>query len=117
MPNPNFTNETFSLFQVFKNAKNSMIHLDFILSNKNVQPRSRDILKLTNSRFKNVINDFKTVLSPESLKTFNDELESDTMVFEAINDKLAQIKEGQRWEIEKQIDKIIEKNKKSCETK
>lgn len=109
-----FNNETFSLFQVFKNAKNSIIHLEFILESGTVTHQAKKNLTLTASRFKGVLNDFKMVLSPESLKTFNEEMESDTMVFEAINDKLAQLKEGQRWEIEKQIDKLIQKNKK-CE--
>lgn len=90
-----------------------MIHLDFILESPTITFKARESISLTRKRFNGILNDFKLVLSPESLKAFNDELESDTMVFEAINDKLAQIKEGQRWEIEKQIDKIIEKNKKS----
>lgn len=107
---PTFSNETLSLYQVFKNAKNSIIHLDFILSSDKIGMQSRRNLNLTKSRCNGIINDFKLVLSPESLKTFNDEMESDTMVFEAINDKLAQLKEGQRWEIEKQIDKIIQRN-------
>jgi len=46
-------------------------------------------------------------LTPEASKTLRNELESDTMVFEAINDKLCLLSQEDRWEVEEFINAKI----------
>lgn len=110
-------NETFALYKSFISIRNFIHYIEFILEQKNITYRSRDMLKLCLGRGNAVINDFTRVLGNEALEAFKKEMESDTMLYDAIWDKLAQLDEKQRWEIENNIDKMILKNKEQKDGK
>ena len=109
--------ETFNLYKAFVKAKQFIDYMECVLASKTITHVARHRLGLTKKRGEGILSDFKLVLGDEALNEFNNELNSDVFVYDAIFEKLSQLKEGQRWEIEKQIDKIIEKNTKQCETK
>lgn len=99
--------ETFALYKAFVSIRNFIHYMDFILEQKNITYQSRNMLNLSLGRGKAVIKDFTHVLGNEALEAFKKEMESDTMIYDALWDKMAQLDEKQRWEIENTIDKMI----------
>ncbi len=103
--------ETFALYKAFVSQRNFIHYMEFILEQKNITYQARDMLKFSLGRGNAILKDFKAVLGPEALEKFTIEMESDTMIYDALWDKIAILDEKQRWEIENIIDKMILKNK------
>lgn len=106
----NFKNETFSLYKAFVSVRNYLHYMDHVLSSNEITHIARHKLTFTKKRGDAILNDFKMNLGEDALKEFEREIESDTMVYDAMWDMVAQLDEKGRWDVEEYIKHKI-KNK------
>lgn len=102
---------TFNLAKALYHVKNAVIYFEHIKSQPEVKYDAKHFFNLQLTRLNGIISDMTAKLTPEAAKTLRNELESDTMVFEAIQDKLVNLNEKQRWEVENFIDKLLNETK------
>ena len=103
---------TFNLAKALYHVKNAVHYFEYIKSQPEVKFDAKHFLNLQLNRLNGIISDMTAKLTPEAAKTLRNELESDTMVFEAIQDKLVNLNEKERWEVENFIDSILNQSPK-----
>ena len=98
---------TFNLAKALYHVKNAVHYFEHIKSQPEVKYDAKHFFTLQLNRLNGTISDMTAKLTPEAAKTLRNELESDTMVFEAIQDKLVNLKETDRWRVENYIDDLL----------
>lgn len=104
---------TFNLAKALYHVKNAVHYFEHIRTQPEVKYDAKHFFNLQLTRLNGIINDMTAKLTPEAAKTLRNELESDTMVFEAIQDKLVNLNEKQRWEVENYIDSLLNTSPKT----
>ena len=94
---------TFNFAKGLYHVRNAKHYFEHIKSQKEVTGKAKDVLHHQINRLEGILKDFRLSLPPDTAKILDAEMESDTMVFEAINDKLCLLSESDRWEVEKFI--------------
>ena len=98
---------TFNLAKALYHVKNAVHYFEHIKSQPEVKYDAKHFFNLQLTRLNGIISDMTAKLTPEASQVLRNELESDTMVFEAIQDKLVNLNEKQRWEVENFIDSLL----------
>ena len=98
---------TLNLAKALYHVRNAVHYFEHIKSQPEVKFDAKHFFNLQLNRLNGIINDMTARLTPEAAQVLRNELESDTMVFEAINDKLVNLNEKQRWEVENYIDSLL----------
>lgn len=98
---------TFNLAKGLYHVRNAIIYFEHIKSQPEVKYDAKHFFNLQLTRLNGIVNDMTAKLTPEAAQVLRAELETDTMVFEAINDKLVNLNEAQRWEVETYIDSLL----------
>ncbi len=88
-------------------VQNAQHHFEFIKAQPSVKFKAKDFINHQINRLNGIKNDMSVHLTPESFKALQAELNSDTMVFESIKDKLVLMNQEQRWEVEAFIDNLL----------
>jgi len=94
---------TFNLAKALYHVKNAVHYFEHIKSQPEVKYDAKHFFNLQLTRLNGIISDMTAKLTPEAAQVLRNELESDTMVFEAINDKLCLLSQEDRWEVEEFI--------------
>ena len=102
---------TFNLAKALCHVKNAVHYFEHIKLQPEVKYDAKHFFNLQLTRLNGIISDMTAKLTPEAAQVLRNELESDTMVFEAIQDKLVNLNEAQRWEVENFIDKLLNETK------
>lgn len=100
---------TFNLAKGLYHVQNARVYFEHITKQKEVKYERKHFFNLQINRLNGITSDLTAHLTTESARLLRQELESDTMVFEAIKDKMCLLNEKQRWEVENYIDKILNK--------
>lgn len=98
---------TFNLAKALYHVKNAVHYFEHIKSQPEVKYDAKHFFNLQLTRLNGIISDMTAKLTPEAAQVLRNELESDTMVFEAIQDKLVNLKETDRWRVENYIDDLL----------
>lgn len=98
---------TFNLAKALYHVKNAVHYFEHIKSQPEVKYDAKHFFNLQLNRLNGIISDMTAKLTPEAAQVLRNELESDTMVFEAIQDKLVNLNEAQRWDVETYIDSLL----------
>lgn len=103
---------TLNLAKALYHVRNAVHYFDHIRTQPEVKYDAKHFFNLQLTRLNGIISDMTAKFTPEAAQVLRNELESDTMVFEAINDKLVNLNEAQRWEVENFIDSLLNQSPK-----
>jgi len=102
---------TFNFAKGLYHVRNAKHYFEHIKAQKEVVGKAKDVLHHQINRLEGILKDFRLSLPPDTAKILEAEMESDTMVFEAINDKLCLLSQEDRWEVEEFINAKIANKK------
>ena len=103
---------TYNLAKGLYHVRNAIHYLEHVKNQAEVRYDRKHFVGLQINRLNGVLNDFTASLPTESAKILRAELESDTMAFEAINDKLVNLCEADRWKVEEYVDSLLKNTNK-----
>lgn len=95
---------TFNLAKGLYHVRNALHYFEHIHASKLCTGKSRHLIGIQANKLRSIITDIKHSVTPESADILQKEMDTDTMVFESIYEKLLLLDEKQRWEIESLID-------------
>jgi len=98
---------TFNIAKGLYHIRNAKHYFEHIKAQQELTQKSRTLFHYQINRLEGILKDFRLSLPPDTAKILDAEMESDTMVFEAINDKLCLLNEKDRWKVETYIDSLI----------
>jgi hypothetical protein len=99
---------TFNFAKGLYHVRNAKHYFEHIKQQPEVVGKAKDVLHHQINRLEGILKDFRLSLPPDTAKILDAEMESDTMVFEAINDKLCLLNEKDRWKVETYINSLIQ---------
>lgn len=94
---------TFNIAKGLFHVRNAIHYFEHVKAQSEITFQAKHFVNLHLSKLNGVLNDITSRIPTESAKILRAELESDTMVFEAINSKLCALTPEQRWEVEEFI--------------
>lgn len=103
---------TFNLAKGLYHVRNAIHYFEHIKSQPEVRYERKHFISLQLNKLNGVLNDFTASLPTDSARILRAELESDTMAFEAINDKLVSLCQSDRWKVEEYIDSLLNQSPK-----
>ena len=101
---------TFNLAKGLYHVQNAIVYFEHIKSQPEVRTDRKYFLTHETNKLRSVVSAFTAQLPPESARILREEMESDTMVFEAIKNKLVSMCQADRWKVEEYIDKLLNQN-------
>lgn len=104
---------THNLAKGLYHVRNAIHYLEHVKNQAEVRYDRKRFMNIQINRLNGVLNDFTASLPTDSARVLRAELETDTMAFEAINDKLVNLCEADRWKVEEYIDSILKNTTKS----
>lgn len=104
-----FEKQTYNLAKGLYYIRIASEYFDHIRTSKDVSFNSKATINRIHQKLIGAINEIKLRLPNESLKVLEREMNSDVFVFESINDKLCQLDEKERWEVEEYITNKLKK--------
>ena len=104
---------TFNLAKGLYHVRNAIHYFEHVKKQPEVRFDRKHFVGMQIGKLNGVLNDFTASLPTDSARILRAELESDTMAFEAINDKLINLCESDRWKVEEYIDSILKNTTKS----
>ncbi len=104
-----FDKQTYNLAKGMYYIRIAMGYFDHIRQSKDVAFNGKQTINRIHGKLDGAIREIRDRLMGESYQVISREMESDVFVFEAINDKLVQLDERERWEVEQFIDNKLKK--------
>lgn len=101
---------TFNLAKGLYHVQNAIVYFEHIHKQPEVRFDRKYFLQQQINKLKSISTAFTSELTPESARILREEMESDTMVFEAIKNKLVSMCQADRWKVEEYIDKLLNQN-------
>jgi hypothetical protein len=98
---------TFNIAKGLFHVRNAIHYFEHVKSQPEIRHEAKHFVNLHLGKLNGVLNDITSRIPTESAMALRAELESDTMVFEAINNKLCALTPEQRWEVEEFINEKI----------
>jgi len=104
-----FHQQTHNLAKAIYFTKIAQEYIDHVRKSNDVSFSGKQTMNIIHGKLTGAINEVKFRLGPEAYKFMEAELQSDVFVFESIMEKLAQLDEKGRWEIETIIENRIKR--------